>query len=91
MSKDYKHKDFSYAVWKSLIAESEDKLITSLGKNKMGNSKLFDLGRDCFFNPELMKGLSEEVLGDKSFLNGYEHGKRLTIIEELEKKNGKTK
>lgn len=56
-----------------------------------GNKNLFDLGRDCFFNPELMEGMSEDTLNNKSFLNGYNHGKRLALIDEMEKKQGKSK
>lgn len=52
---------------------------------------LFNLGRDCFFNSELMQGLDEETLNNKSFLSGYNHGKRLALIEEMQEKNSKSK
>lgn len=67
----------------------EEQWFSSLSRDTLSNRRLYDLGRDCFFNPELMEGLDEETTKSNAFVAGYNHGKRLALIEEMEKKNGK--
>lgn len=59
-----------------------------IGKN---SKELYELGEKCFFNPELMQGLDDETLNSKPFLNGYQRGKRLALIEEMEEGNKKAR
>lgn len=90
--KENSYKKASIAATKVLAFLSDERQLEKLDKAKFEKRpELFDLGRDCFFNPELMQELDEEILNDKNFLNGYNHGKRLALIEELQGKNGKKK
>ncbi len=75
-----------YSVFKE---EGFKKYLRYLDSVKGFDKELFDKGTEYFLNGGILEQAKDEYRNNKSFVNGYTHGKRLAMIQDIEEKYNK--